>query len=568
MDTGANPPSASHANIRKRRSIRSLVVLFFLIARFTITLSRKQLPFATAVVRPTRRVGPQEFSQVSIRAALISGLASRFYVAVLNFLSVPILLRWLGIEAMGLIGLITTIQALFSVVEIALSGVVTQRTATLPNAGGARPGCLAVLRGAERAYWISTPFVLVLSFAAAAIFLYGWAESAALGLREATISVALLGASSALLWPTSYYSAVLYGLGRQGTVALITAATWTARIGVGLLLLLLLGKQPSIFFAWQAVTALLGVIALRFAVRCAVPDWRTVTGTLRNTARDIGTAVVSVSAVTAAVLVFNQMDKVIVGKLFTLETFGYYSLAWQLAGAVSLVSLPIYTAYLPPISRAHADGNRTLLARLVTDATVVTAALVLPVGAGVVFLAEPLLYAWTGDTTTAVETAVFLKFAFAGAAVNALIYAAFAAQMATHKTFITLRAVLGSIVAALPLMLVAASELGVAGVVAAWAITSIAQTGAVLYLTAATILHLPVGKWAWRNLAAIALPAIGAMAAIQPFLPVAPTRWGSSVIVMGAFALCYATALGLNWRTVALAFAGHPLQGVREAQAS
>jgi len=505
---------------------------------------------------------------VSIRAALISGLASRFYIAVLNFLSVPILLRWLGIEAMGLIGLIATIQALFSVVEAALASVITHNTARLPDGGSGRTSSLTVLRGAEKGYWMSTPIILVLSFVVAAIFLQGWANDTALGLREATAAVALLALSASLLWPTSYYGAVLYGVGRQGTVGLVTSIVWSARIGVGLPLLLLFGKQPSVYFAWQAVTTLAGAVALRWVVARVIPDWPTVVGNVRTTVRDIGRSVISVSAVTAAALVFNQMDKLIVGRLFSLETFGYYSLAWQLAGAVYLIYTPVYSAFLPAISRAHASGDGASLARLMTDAMVVMGMLVLPLCAGVTFVADALLFAWTGNAATAAGTSLFLKLAFVGAVANALLFVPFAAQVATEKTVITLRAVVGSIAAGLPLMIVGSILFGAPAVVAVWAVASIAQVGIVLYLTVTKILRIPIGKWVWRNFGAIALPAVAAMTALQALSPNASSRAGNAVLVVGAFVLCYAITVALNWRTVTNVLAGPSLRGVRAARAT
>ena len=75
---------------------------------------------------------------------------------------------------------------------------------------------------------------------------------------------------------------------------------------------------------------------------------------------------------------------------------------------------------MPAISRAHADGNSALVARLVTDATVVMGLMILPLGAAVAFVSEGLLYAWTGDAATASGTSVYLKFAFSGAVANAL----------------------------------------------------------------------------------------------------------------------------------------------------
>ena len=505
---------------------------------------------------------------MSIRAALISGLASRFYVAALNLLSVPILLRWLGIEAMGLIGLIATIQALFSVVEAALASVVTHHTATLPGGGDARVSSLAVLRGVEKGYWVSTPIILVLSFVVAAFFLQGWANNTQLGLGEATLSVALLGASAALLWPTSYYGAVLYGVGRQGTVGLVTSITWTARIVIGLALLLVFGKKPSVYFAWQAVTTLLCAIALRFVVVRAISGWPTIAGNVRRTMREIGRSVISLSAVTAAALVFNQIDKLIIGRIFSLETFGYYSLAWQLAGAIYLIYTPVYSAFLPAISRAHAAGDNDSVSRLMTDAMVVMGLLVLPLGACVTFVSEALLFAWTGNAATAAGTSLFLKLAFAGAVANALLFVPFAAQVPTNTTAITLRAVVGSIVAGLPLMVLGSIVYGAAAVVGVWAVVSIVQVGVVIYFTVTRILRVPIGRWAWRSLGVIALPAIAAMAAFELLVPDASTRIGSALFVVGAFALCYAITLLVNRRTVTSMVSGSPLRGVREAQAA
>jgi O-antigen/teichoic acid export membrane protein len=381
------------------------------------------------------------------------------------------------------------------------------------------------------------------------------------------MDVALLGVSSALLWPTSYYSAVLYGLSRQATVGLLTSIIWTLRVGVGLALLVAFGKQPSTYFAWQAVTSMLGVLLLRRSVLRALPDWRSIAGTVRGAIHDLGGSVVSVSAVAAAGMVFSQMDKVIVGRLFSLETFGYYSLAWQLAGAVYLIYGPIYSAFMPAISRAYAAGNEASFKALVADAMVVMGALILPLGAAVSFVSEALLYAWTGSAQTTMQASSFLSFAFFGTAINALIYVPFAAQMAANKTSITLRTVVGSIVVGLPCMLFAASSFAARGVVATWALMSIAQVGVVLYLTVTAILRLPMGKWVWRNFLAIVLPATGAMAAYAAFVPDAVTRSGNAIIVVGALAIAYAITLLSNWRAVSGVVNRLAFRDVRENRA-
>jgi hypothetical protein len=109
---------------------------------------------------------------------------------------------------------------------------------------------------------------------------------------------------------------------------------------------------------------------------------------------------------------------------------------------------------------------------------------------------------------------------------------------------------------------------GAAAVVGVWAVVSIVQVGVVIYLTVTRILRIPIGRWAWRNLGTIAVPAIAAMAAFELLVPDPSTRIGSALFVVGAFALSYAITLLVNRRTVTSMVAGSPLRGLREARPS
>lgn len=481
----------------------------------------------------------------SIGTALLSGLGSRLYIALINFASIPILLSWLGVEAFGLIGLLATVQSLFSILDAGLSSAVIRNTAQSDSAGTVSQDSLDIIKAVERAYWISTPVFLVVASGLAAFFAWGWVQGATIGRVEILSSLALLSAATSLMWPTSYYNAVLYGLRRQGTVALISSLTMTLRIGGGLACLALFDRRPVAFFACQVAATAVGVVLLYTAVQRAVPNWRMGRGTLRSMLAKLGSSAAAVSAVSTALLIFNQQDKVIVGRLSSLETFGYYSLAWQLAGAIYLIYNPVYMAYLPEICRAWNDVA-SRVAQLTRDAMAVMSMLVFPIAAVVVFLPVQVLYAWTGNMAVASHTAAFLSMAFGGAAVNAMIFIPYAVQQASSTTRITLRAVIRAILISGPLMILGALLGGPAWAVATWAAASCLQVGIVLYATAKTVLRQAPWRWCRNNVLSFGLPPATVAAAFRFSMPVNLPRLSSAIAVLVTYLACIAATMIVN----------------------
>jgi O-antigen/teichoic acid export membrane protein len=467
------------------------------------------------------------------------------YVALINLVSVPILLSWLGVEAFGLVGLLATVQALFSILDAGVSSAVIRDTAQSDSAGTMSRDSLEIIRAVERVYWISTPVFFVVAVGFAWVFARSWVKGATIGPGEVFFSLALLSIATSLLWPTSYYNAVLYGMRRQGTVAWISSLTMTLRIGGGLACLALLGHRPVVFFACQVAATAVGVILLHAAVLRAIPNWRMGRGTLRSMLAKLGSSATAVSAVSTTLLIFNQQDKVIVGKLSSLETFGYYSLAWQLAGALYLIYNPVYMAYLPEICRAW-TGDSPRAEQLTSDAMSVMSMLVLPIAAVVTLLPVQVLYAWTGDMTVADNTAVFLSLAFGGAAVNAMIFIPYAVQQASSTTKITLRAVIPTILVSVPLMTLGALLGGPAWAVATWAATSCLQVGMVLYGTAKNVLQQPPLAWCHHNVLSFGLPAVGVAAAVRFLMPTNLPRMFSVLAVSATYLACIVAMMILN----------------------
>ena len=92
-----------------------------------------------------------------------------------------------------------------------------------------------------------------------------------------------------------------------------------------------------------------------------------------------------------AVIYGDGSSAVLMSKLSTLQSIGWFGLAKRFSGAALMVPLSIGTALLPRLSRLHHDGDRTGFARLAWQAIGVTFAAAMPVALVLVFLPRQLM---------------------------------------------------------------------------------------------------------------------------------------------------------------------------------
>lgn len=108
---------------------------------------------------------------------------------------------------------------------------------------------------------------------------------------------------------------------------------------------------------------------------------------------DYGKAILAVNVVAAVV---HHVDEVLVGRMLGMETLGFYQMGYKIPEmAVILILWQVNTVLFPALSKARAAG--TDLGTGYLEAVRWVSLLVLPAGAGLVLLAEPLVFTLFGD---------------------------------------------------------------------------------------------------------------------------------------------------------------------------
>lgn len=454
----------------------------------------------------------QSTTQVGHQRHLAASFLSRLYAGVANLLSVPIFLHWLGAEAFGLIGLSATMQALFYILDAGFGGAVTRELARARGDDEVFQAAISRCRALEKFYWALMPLIVLSAFLAGAVFVLHWNGSGGIPRREMFLVIGLMSMTIGFQWLQGFFTAALYGVYQHVSVAVIQAVVWTARTAGTLLVLVVAGTNVTTFFVCQLLIAMTAVIVLRFVVTryaySRVPG--TTSETIATALRGVRSIAAMVAGASAALLVFNQTDKMIVGLGFDLETFGYYSLVWQISGALYLIYNPIYNMYLPLTASALASGDRESLLGHARDGAILLALLVIPLATVIAIYSPEVLLLWTGSAETAERAGPFLRLTFIGASFHALFFGSYVVQMAGGRLAITLRVVIGVLILLVPsMLLVTWLGFSATSVVAIWvAASGLFLLGSTL-LTASSVLSVQPRQWLWNT---VALPMAVAVA--------------------------------------------------------
>ena len=404
----------------------------------------------------------------SISSNVVSNLASNGVVALMSLLFVPVYIHVLGIEAYGLIGFFASIQVVFALLDLGLGAATNRELARLSVDPQEKGTARQFTRTLEVLYWL-TAVILGLAMAMLAPFLAGkWVNLQNLSLREAEHALILMALAFAARWPFALYAGALTGLERQPVLNRLKVSAEILRSGGAAIVLLFVSPTLSAFLTWQIGISLLASMAAAWTTWKVLPsstiparfDWTQL--------RRVQRYMIGISGIAVTVAVLTQMDKLILSKLLSLENFGYYTLAWTVANALSILIGPVFSAYFPSLSRAVAMSDEEALRSLYHRASQLMAGLILPIGITLAFFSRDVLQLWTQDPPLAEKTHAVLSILLLGTIINGLMNIPYGLLLAYGWTSLPFYANLAAIAVLFPLVVVLTNLFGPVGAATAW----------------------------------------------------------------------------------------------------
>jgi O-antigen/teichoic acid export membrane protein len=432
-----------------------------------------------------------------IKRALAVSILSRGWAAALSLLTVPLYLRYMGVEAYGVVGLFTSFSIIVGFLDLGLGATLTRELARLSGNLDKLPHGRDVTRTFELTYALVALLIGLIVIACSTLVAQHWIRVQALSRAEVAQALALAGVALACQWPANLYNSGLAGLHQQMRLGVATMVFATLRV---LLTLATLWWAPTLesFFWAQIVSALMQTLGLRWllwralglaahrpAIRFAI---------MQSSFRFAG----GMTGITITSIILTQTDKVILSKALNLTDFGVYVVAGTLATGLYMLISPMFSVMYPRFSSLVHEGEVAKVINLYHLSSQIMAALVIPLAMVVAAFAQEVLYIWTGDAGFGQQGAWILAFLVVGNACNGLMNMPYALQLASDWTRLAFWVNVGAIVVLAPAIWWAAMYFGAVGGAAVWALLNLGYVA----LTP-NIMHrrlLPAEKLSWYGI--------------------------------------------------------------------
>lgn len=448
---------------------------------------------------------------MSLTRNIFANYASQIYVTIVGIVMLPLYIKYMGAEAYGLVGFFTMLQACFNLLDLGLTPTIARESARYR--GGAMP--VVAYRQLYRS--LSIVFACIAVIGGTALFMMAsamseqWLNIRSLPPTEVLGAIQIMAVCVAMRWMGGLYRGVISGSERLVWLSGFNAVIATLRFVGVLVTMSIWGYTPVVFFWHQLAVAALEVGVLLVMCHLLLPSMQGLSQRIGWSFRPIHSLLpfsLTIAFTSSVWVLLTQTDKLILSGILPLAEYGYFTLAVLVAGSITIVTGPISTALLPRMARLHAEGNHAEIRRLYNQTAQLVSVIAGSLAVTLALVAEPLLYAWTGNREVTEATAPILRLYAIGNGLLALGAFPFYLQYARGNLNYHLIGNIAMVVALIPAIIVAAMKAG--GIGAGWVWVAMNALYLIVWVGYVHSKLEPGLHWSWlaSNVFAILLPTL------------------------------------------------------------
>ncbi|MCU0440921.1 MAG: oligosaccharide flippase family protein [Bacteroidia bacterium] len=347
---------------------------------------------------------------MSLKRNVTFNYASQLYIIGISIVTLPKLLEVVGAEAYGIVGFFSMMQAWLAILDLGMSPTLAREISRYR--GGATSANLLLLLFAKlRKYFLALGLLFLVLFVTASFTISNyWFKAAFLSSEVIQLSLILIAFIVVIRWFSGFYKALVNGYEALQWLSSFNALINTLRFVV-VFIPLYFSNSIIVFFTYQLLVVCIEWVCLSIKVKRLLPkgDEQPLNEVDANvylkTALKFSLSLAFTSAVWVLV---TQMDKLLLSKLLTLSEFGYFTIAVQLAGGITLVSGPISSAIIPRMSTLEAEGKQQALIEVYRNATQLIVTGVGSIALVLTFFSRFVIYAWSGNAVLVQQASPYL----------------------------------------------------------------------------------------------------------------------------------------------------------------
>ncbi len=445
-----------------------------------------------------------------VKRNILANYAGSFWAALMPLAFTPLYIGFMGIESFGLVGFFASLEAMLGLLDMGLRTTFNREMARLSSVDGAERVAVDLLRTLEVIYWsVGVAIglgVVLLSFPVARY----WINPGRLSVHDVQQAVMLMGLIMALRWPCALYSGGLMGLQKQVLLNSVSATSATIRGAGAVLVLWLVSPTIQAFFSWHIVASALETFFVACCLRWSLPSSSARPRFRKKLLVEIWRFAAGITAINILSPILSQMDKIILSNMLTLQMFGYYTLAWTVAGGIRRLSSPIPEAVFPRLVQMVTQGRTRELSDFYHSSCQLMSLIVLPAATVLAVFSYQVVAIWMNDSMVAEETHLVCSILAIGAACSGIVHLPVALQFACGRTSLLIWTNVVCLALMIPMLMWSVPRFGMVGGALTWTILNVGT-----FLIIAQVMHNSILKgeqWQYY-LIDVGLPWLGAAAA-------------------------------------------------------
>jgi O-antigen/teichoic acid export membrane protein len=500
---------------------------------------------------------------VSTKANVVANYLGQGWSAAIGFAFIPVYIRYLGIEAYGLIGLFAVLQELLGVLDLGMTPTLNREMARFTSGAHTAQSIRDLLRSVEVLTFALAAVIALAVWGASGYLAGDWLQAKSLPIQTVANTISVMAVVLALRFCETIYRSSLYGLQRQVWFNGILAILATVRHCGAAAILAWFSPTIQAFFLWQAGVSLLTVAIFGIAVHNTLPKASRRARFSTQALADIWKFAGSMLAITTLTILLTQVDTLLLSHLLPLQLLGYYMLALTIAGGIVMLIGPIVQAVYPRLVELSVQENSTALAAVYHRAAQLVCLLTAPIAAILSIFSGGVVFAWSGDTTLAAGTAAILSVLVVGTFLNGLMWMPYQCQIAYGWTSLILKTNIVAVFILVPAIFVTVPRYGAVGAAWIWVILNVAYVLVPIHLMHSRLMTTEERGWYVGDVLRPTSAAIAVVLVAKLFEPASyqsRVSWIVFLVIVGGGALMASTLFSDRVRPEVMTLMGRSLR--------
>lgn len=407
---------------------------------------------------------------MSLKRNVLANYLGNGWGALMGLIFIPLYIKYMGMEAYGLIGVNSVLQAGLTLFDAGITPTLSREMSRFSGGVHSVQSIRDLLRSLEIVGSIIAFCFGFIIFCLSGWLAEHWLQATSLPKESVIQAFSIMGMVTALRLPEGLYRGAVLGLQKQVAFNVASAGLSTLRNLGAVLVLAFYSPTISAFFVWNGFVSLVAVVLFAGLTYGNLPEGPNHGQFSMHELRKVWRFAAGILSTSILVLILTQIDKLILSKILPLEIFGKYTFVATISNSLLIFISPITQAFYPRLTETFSQGNVASVKQIFHIGSKLVTSIIGTAACLIFCFSEHLIFIWTGNRELASTTEYLLKVMTLGTLLNGFMNMPYMLMLAFGKPGFVAKVNFVAVLFLAPATLLVTPTFGAVGAAFVWVI--------------------------------------------------------------------------------------------------